>query len=103
MLTCATHAGIVSCLQLVACHMLRAVLTHASPAGIVYGLYLTISSWVLFVVVTKSEFFHDHLNMFSLNTQQGVPGHPAADLCLRSEPEAHWEPAVACRHSEALC
>ena len=36
-----------------------------------YGLYLTISSWVLFVVVTRSEFFHDHLGMFSLNTQQG--------------------------------
>lgn len=34
-----------------------------------YGLYLTLSSWVLFHVATKTEFFRDHLNMFSLNNR----------------------------------
>ena len=34
-----------------------------------YGLYLTLSSWVLFHVATRTEFFHAHLGMFSLNTQ----------------------------------
>ena len=38
-------------------------------AGITYGLYLTLSSWVLFHVATKTEFFRDHLNMFSLNNR----------------------------------
>ena len=47
----------------------------APAAGITYGLYLTISSWVLYVVTTKSQFFHDHVGLFSLNTQQGA--HPS--------------------------
>lgn len=35
-----------------------------------YGLYLTLSSWVLFHVATKTHFFEEHLHMFSLNTRQ---------------------------------
>ncbi|KAG1652728.1 hypothetical protein FOA52_007442 [Chlamydomonas sp. UWO 241] len=34
--------------------------------GIVYGLYLTLSSWCLFYVATKTTFFEDQCNLFSL-------------------------------------
>ena len=39
-------------------------------AGITYGLYLTLSSWVLFHVATKTEFFRDRLHLFSLNNRE---------------------------------
>ena len=35
--------------------------------GIVYGLYLTLSSWVLFYVVMKTTFFESRFGLFSLN------------------------------------
>ncbi|KAK9802623.1 hypothetical protein WJX73_006394 [Symbiochloris irregularis] len=38
-------------------------------SGITYGLYLTLSSWVLFHVATKTEFFPDHIHTFSLNNR----------------------------------
>ena len=37
-------------------------------AGIVYGLYLTLSSWVLFHVVTGMTFFADKCHLADLNT-----------------------------------
>jgi hypothetical protein len=37
-------------------------------AGIVYGLYLTLSSWVLFYVATHMSFFHDSCHLQDLNT-----------------------------------
>ncbi len=42
------------------------------PAGIVYGLYLTLSSWVLFYVATHMSFFKDNCNLADLNTTNGV-------------------------------
>lgn len=38
--------------------------------GIVYGLYLTLSSWVFFYVMTHMTFFEDKLGMFSLDERQ---------------------------------
>ncbi|GLI62247.1 hypothetical protein VaNZ11_004843 [Volvox africanus] len=35
--------------------------------GIVYGLYLTLSSWALYQTACKTNFFEKHLNMFSLD------------------------------------
>ena len=35
--------------------------------GIVYGLYLTLSSWVFYYVLTHMTFFEDQLGMFSLD------------------------------------
>jgi len=35
--------------------------------GIVYGLYLTLSSWVFFYVLTHMTFFEDKLSMFALD------------------------------------
>jgi len=35
--------------------------------GIIYGLYLTLSSWVFFYVLTHLTFFEDKLGMFSLD------------------------------------
>ena len=40
-------------------------------AGIVYGLYLTLSSWVLFYVATHMTFFHDSCHLEDLNTTPG--------------------------------
>lgn len=37
-------------------------------AGIVYGLYLTLSSWVLFHVTTGMTFFADKCGLADLNT-----------------------------------
>lgn len=34
--------------------------------GIVYGLYLTLSSWAMFHVATKTSFFADRFGLFSL-------------------------------------
>jgi H+-transporting ATPase len=36
-------------------------------SGMAYGLYLTLSSWVLFYVATHMNFFEDKLGMYSLN------------------------------------
>ena len=46
-----------------------------NAAGIVYGLYLTLSSWVLFYVATHMDFFENRLHMASLNytNQKLVP------------------------------
>ena len=41
-------------------------------AGIVYGLYLTLSSWVLFHVATAMTFFTDKCGLADLNTTGGV-------------------------------
>lgn len=41
-------------------------------AGIVYGLYLTLSSWVLYYVATHMTFFHDKCHMADLNTTDDV-------------------------------
>lgn len=35
--------------------------------GIVYGLYLTLSSWVFYYVLTHMSFFEDNLGMFALD------------------------------------
>eukprot|EP00882_Tetradesmus_deserticola_P005625 GHRQ01005921.1.p1 GENE.GHRQ01005921.1~~GHRQ01005921.1.p1 ORF type:complete len:1073 (+),score=431.52 GHRQ01005921.1:381-3599(+) len=40
--------------------------------GIVYGLYLTLSTWVLYHVAAKMTFFEDGLHMFSLNDTDRV-------------------------------
>ncbi len=51
------------------------ILAHAStmctftPAGIGYGLYLTLSSWALFYVATHTDFFDGTVGMFSLQYQ----------------------------------
>lgn len=37
--------------------------------GIVYGLYLTLSSWALYQVAVKTTFFEDKCGLFSLNDQ----------------------------------
>ncbi len=39
----------------------------SSPcAGIGYGLYLTLSSWALYYVATRTDFFDGQIGMFSL-------------------------------------
>jgi H+-transporting ATPase len=40
------------------------------PAGIGYGLYLTISTWCLYYVATHTDFFESKLKMFSLEETQ---------------------------------
>lgn len=35
-------------------------------SGIVYGLYLTLSTWVLYYTATRKSFFENNINMFSL-------------------------------------
>ncbi|KXZ46961.1 hypothetical protein GPECTOR_39g455 [Gonium pectorale] len=35
--------------------------------GIVYGLYLTLSTWALYQTACKTSFFEDHVNLFSLD------------------------------------
>ena len=37
--------------------------------GIVYGLYLTLSSWALYQTAVKTDFFYDKIGLFSLNDQ----------------------------------
>ena len=46
------------------------------PAGIGYGLYLTLSSWALYYVATHTDFFDGDIGMFSLQETQvwGGPG-----------------------------
>ncbi len=36
-------------------------------AGIIYGLFLTLSTWVLFYTATHKNFFENNIGMFSLN------------------------------------
>lgn len=43
------------------------------PAGIVYGLYLTLSTWILYYVATRMSFFEDSCHLPSLNTQARLP------------------------------
>ncbi len=50
----------------------RVVMPAPVHAGIVYGLYLTLSSWVLFYVATHMSFFKDKCNLADLNTTDGV-------------------------------
>lgn len=63
-------------------------------SGIVYGLYLTLSSWVLFYVASHMDFFANQCNTVSLNitdshltdycTTSAIPAagaDPTADLC----------------------
>ena len=38
-------------------------------AGIVYGLYLTFSTWLLYFIATKTQFFSGSIKMFNLNDQ----------------------------------
>ena len=38
-------------------------------AGIVYGLYLTLSSWILYYVATKMNFFEQSCHLPSLNNE----------------------------------
>ena len=45
-------------------------LTSIFITGIVYGLYLTLSSWVFFYVMTHMTFFEDKLSMQSLDYRQ---------------------------------
>lgn len=37
-----------------------------------YGLYLTLSSWVLFYVATHMSFFHNQCHLADLNTNTDV-------------------------------
>lgn len=39
--------------------------------GIVYGLYLALSSWAFYFVMTHTNFFQDSLKMFNLNIEDG--------------------------------
>ena len=45
---------------------------HVACTGIVYGLYLTLSSWVLFHVATAMTFFPDKCHLADLNTTPPV-------------------------------
>ena len=42
---------------------------HALCAGIVYGLYLTLSTWILYYVATKMNFFENSCHLPSLNNE----------------------------------
>ena len=51
-------------------------------AGIVYGLYLTLSSWVLFYVATHTSFFKDKIHMHDLRF---APRSYLDEFCLNTE------------------
>ena len=51
-------------------------------AGIVYGLYLTLSSWVLFYVATHTSFFKDKIHMHDLRF---APRSYLEEFCLNTE------------------
>lgn len=57
--------------------------------GIVYGLYLTLSSWVFYYVMTHMDFFEDKIGMFSLNERTEA----VTQWCLEDKinPEG-WNP-----------
>lgn len=40
--------------------------------GIVYGLYLTLSSWALYQTATKTSFFEEHFGLQSLDDREGT-------------------------------
>lgn len=40
--------------------------------GIVYGLYLTLSTWALYQTAVKTHFFENHCSLFSLNDRHVV-------------------------------
>jgi hypothetical protein len=74
-------------------HVLRCVFcsaacSHCGPvfevgthgAGIFYGLFLTLSSWVLFYTATHKDFFANNIGMFSLNYEVGA----ACNSCVPS-------------------
>lgn len=48
--------------------------------GIVYGLYLTLSSWVLYQVAVKGTFFEDKCSLPSLNDRTDNVGAWCANL-----------------------
>ena len=47
--------------------------------GIVYGLYLTLSSWVLFYVATRTSFFREKIGMHDLRYK---PDSYLSEWCL---------------------
>lgn len=49
--------------------------------GIIYGLYLTFSSWLLFYVATHTSFFADKIGMHDLRY---APRSVLEDYCLTS-------------------
>ena len=51
-------------------------------AGIAYGLYLTLSSWVLFYVATHTSFFRDKIRMHDLRF---APVSYLEEFCLTTE------------------
>lgn len=55
------------------------------PAGIVYGLYLTLSTWILYYVATRMSFFEDSCHLPSLNTQARPPGRTLVAASARFE------------------
>ena len=57
-------------------------------AGIVYGLYLTLSSWVLFHVATAMTFFTDKCGLADLNTTGGV----LRSYCTSVRPSSSQQP-----------
>lgn len=66
--------------------------------GIVYGLYLTFSTWLLYFITTKTQFFSGSIKMHNLNDQASrlllgmvVPG---------SEGPPGWWPPL---HWQLLC
>lgn len=64
-------------------------------AGIVYGLYLTLSSWVLFHVATAMTFFTDKCGLADLNTTGGVLRSYCTSVRSASGPSTCL--AVACK------
>ncbi|KAK9868410.1 hypothetical protein WJX84_005277 [Apatococcus fuscideae] len=45
-------------------------LTNIFITGIIYGVFLSLSSWSLYYVAAKTDFFGDSIGMFSLNNRQ---------------------------------
>lgn len=61
--------------------------------GIVYGLYLTLSSWALYYVATHTSFFREHLKMHDLRYK---PDSYLAEWCLSdNNPNRNVSPAVS--------
>ncbi|WIA14716.1 hypothetical protein OEZ85_003206 [Tetradesmus obliquus] len=59
-------------------------LKHIFIVGIVYGLYLTLSTWVLYHVASKMTFFESHLHMTPSTTQM-QSSSPSAAACWPPE------------------
>ncbi len=60
-------------------------------AGIVYGLYLTLSSWVLFYVATHMTFFADKCHLADLNYTNDV----LVPYCTVGTPLSRLHPNIA--------